>query len=161
LNFPCTQKELDTRTAENENQTSCAETGNTNGCPSKENVNGSSISKQGYHDLSESVPKKPKTEPEPVIDYYAKDISTYEMDLNDRKYFNDDSPLVVGCDCYTCSHHVRAYLHHLLVTKEMLAPVLLVIHNITHWFRFFEKIRECSLQGTLSDLKEIVKMRNL
>ena len=38
-------------------------------------------------------------------------------------------PLHPHCRCYTCTHHTRAYLHHLLVVKEMLAHVLLDLHN--------------------------------
>ena len=89
-------------------------------------------------------------------EFYAKDLTRYEMNLTDRMYFDDDRALVEGCNCYTCTHHVRAYLHHLLVTKEMLAPVLLTIHNITHWFGFMEEVRRCRREGTLEQLKVIV-----
>lgn len=91
----------------------------------------------------------------------TKDLSVYEINLADKCYFEDDTCLFAGCACYTCTHHVRAYLHHLLVTKEMLAQVLLMIHNLTHWFGFFEEIRENKgkKQGEelIQDLINIVK----
>ena len=31
-----------------------------------------------------------------------------------------------NCKCYSCLHHTRAYIHHLLVTKELLAHTLLM-----------------------------------
>ena len=40
-------------------------------------------------------------------------------------------PLAIECRCYTCAHHTRAYVHHLLRVKEMTATVLLDLHN-TH-----------------------------
>ena len=43
-----------------------------------------------------------------------------------HRYFDDQSPVVSGCCCYCCTRYVRAYIHHLLVTKEMLAQVLLM-----------------------------------
>jgi hypothetical protein len=36
------------------------------------------------------------------------------------------APLVEGCRCFTCTRHTQAYVHHLLQTHEMLAPVLLL-----------------------------------
>lgn len=36
-------------------------------------------------------------------------------------------PLVAGCDCYTCAHYTRAYLHHLGTTDELLGPILLMM----------------------------------
>lgn len=53
----------------------------------------------------------------------------------------DLSALVEGCKCYTCTNHHRAYLQHLLNAKEMLAWVLLQIHNHHVLDLFFAGIR--------------------
>ena len=45
---------------------------------------------------------------------------------------DDGRPLVEACACYTCSKYSRAYLRHLAVADEMLAGILLSIHNIHH-----------------------------
>ena len=50
-------------------------------------------------------------------------------------------PLSSKCTCYTCAKHHRAYVHHLLVTKEMLGWVLLQIHNHQILDSFFSGIR--------------------
>ena len=34
------------------------------------------------------------------------------------------SPIDADCDCYTCAHYTRAYLHHLFKAKEILAATL-------------------------------------
>ena len=39
----------------------------------------------------------------------------------------DSRPLSKLCACFTCQRHSRAYIHHLLKTKEMLAQVLPMI----------------------------------
>lgn len=54
---------------------------------------------------------------------------------------SDVSPLAPDCTCYTCSRHHRAYLHHLLQAKEMLAWTLLQIHNFHIMDQFFSAIR--------------------
>ena len=58
-------------------------------------------------------------------------------------------PLVEGCTCYTCTNHTRAYIHHLVVTKEMLALVLLMLHNLHHFLTFFKRLQSLN---SLSDL---------
>ena len=49
------------------------------------------------------------------------------IDLNNTLYASDFHPLVSGCGCYTCVTYTRAYIHHLLVTKELLAGILLTV----------------------------------
>ncbi|CAG8433866.1 7003_t:CDS:2 [Diversispora eburnea] len=46
--------------------------------------------------------------------------------LHDEKYKTDFRPLLSSCKCYACRNHTRAYIHHLLKTREMLATVLLM-----------------------------------
>jgi queuine tRNA-ribosyltransferase accessory subunit len=52
------------------------------------------------------------------------------------------APLQDECECYTCTNHHRAYLHHLLNAKEMLGWTLLQIHNHHVMNSFFTAIRE-------------------
>lgn len=56
-------------------------------------------------------------------------------------------PLLEGCQCYTCTKHHRAYLHHLLNAKEMLGWNLLQIHNYHVVDEFFAGIREALGKG--------------
>lgn len=74
----------------------------------------------------------------------------YTISLYSKKYFDDFSTLFEGCDCLTCRKHTKSYIHHLLTTKELLGPVLLTIHNLHHYVKFFQKIRE-NLHRSSSD----------
>ncbi|KAJ8124239.1 hypothetical protein O1611_g9402 [Lasiodiplodia mahajangana] len=51
------------------------------------------------------------------------------------------APLVEGCQCYACTKHHRAFLHHLLNAKEMLGWTLLQVHNYQVISDFFAGIR--------------------
>ncbi|KAJ2038193.1 hypothetical protein IW146_002910 [Coemansia sp. RSA 922] len=74
----------------------------------------------------------------------------HSLDLWQEAMFADFGPLVKGCTCFTCRSHHRSYIHHLLKTKEMLATVLLQIHNM-HWYqRFFDDIRRSVDRGSLA-----------
>lgn len=46
-------------------------------------------------------------------------------DMFDSSNEVDLGPLVDGCECFTCTNHHRAYVHHLLNCHEMTAWVLL------------------------------------
>ena len=74
------------------------------------------------------------------------------IDLNDMKYKNDFRPISNKCSCYTCRKHTRAYINHLLMTKELLAPILLTLHNLHHYETFFETIRASIRQDTFQEL---------
>ncbi|XP_063768985.1 queuine tRNA-ribosyltransferase accessory subunit 2 isoform X2 [Eleginops maclovinus] len=80
----------------------------------------------------------------------------FEMDLKDKRYQGDFGPLVEGCGCYCCKNHQRAYLHHLLVTNELLAGVLLMIHNTAHYHAFFGALRDALAEDKLDLLKRRV-----
>ena len=58
------------------------------------------------------------------------------------EHASDLSPLVKDCNCYACTNHHRAYVQHLLNAKEMLAWVLLQIHNHHVLDLFFEGVRK-------------------
>ncbi len=61
--------------------------------------------------------------------------------LMNAKYELDDAPLDENCDCPCCRNFSRAYIHHLLKSKEMLGMRLCVLHNIYFYNTLLEKIR--------------------
>ncbi|CAB4008058.1 queuine tRNA-ribosyltransferase accessory subunit 2 isoform X2 [Paramuricea clavata] len=78
----------------------------------------------------------------------------FEMNIANIRYKEDFSSLVIGCSCYSCTNHTRAYIYHLLETKEMLAEVLLMIHNFHQYFSFFKKLREALNNDTYETFKQ-------
>lgn len=70
------------------------------------------------------------------------------IDQWDKSHATDLSPLARECQCYSCAKHHRAYIHHLLSAKEMLAWTLLQIHNFHVMEDFFEAIRQSITDGT-------------
>ena len=69
------------------------------------------------------------------------------------------SPLSETCQCYACTHHHRAYIHHLLSAKEMLAWVLLQVHNHSIMDKFFDAVRNSIKRGTFeNDVQRFAKM---
>ena len=56
-------------------------------------------------------------------------------------YQKDFSPLDEECDCYTCKNYTKAYIRHLLNTKEILGVRLLSIHNLRFLTKLMERVR--------------------
>ena len=65
----------------------------------------------------------------------------------------DFGPIDPECDCHTCAHYSRAYLHHLFKAKEYNAATLCTIHNERFIVRLVDRMRDAITDGTFSDLK--------
>ncbi|MCL2680196.1 MAG: tRNA guanosine(34) transglycosylase Tgt [Coriobacteriia bacterium] len=52
------------------------------------------------------------------------------LNLRNARFAKDMQPVDALCRCATCQNYSRAYLRHLIISNEMLAPVLLSQHNL-------------------------------
>ncbi|WP_415152029.1 tRNA guanosine(34) transglycosylase Tgt [Propionicimonas sp.] len=88
----------------------------------------------------------------------ARNAAIYTADgrfnVNTAASRRDFRPLEDGCDCYTCAHYTRAYLHHLFKAKEMLAATLATIHNERFTVRLVDDIRLSIEQGRFDDFRD-------
>jgi queuine tRNA-ribosyltransferase len=73
--------------------------------------------------------------------------------ITGARYRRDFTPIDAECDCYTCGHYTRAYIHHLFKAKEILAATLCTIHNERFIIRLVDRIREAIPMGGFADLK--------
>ena len=60
-----------------------------------------------------------------------------------------EGPIDEACDCYTCKHYSRAYLHHLDKCGEILGATLNTIHNLQHYQRVMQGLRDAIATQTL------------
>ena len=66
----------------------------------------------------------------------------------------DFGPIDPECDCYTCAHYSKAYLHHLFKTKEYVAATLCTIHNERFTVRLVDDMRDHITAGTFADFRD-------
>ena len=57
-------------------------------------------------------------------------------------YKHADEKIDPLCDCGTCRHYSRAYIHHLVKADEVLGWQLLTTHNLTFYHRMMREIRQ-------------------
>lgn len=67
---------------------------------------------------------------------------------NAENRFNT-APPDPDCDCYTCRHYSRAYLHHLDKTGEMLGARLNTLHNLHYYQSLMRDLRAAISAGRL------------
>jgi queuine tRNA-ribosyltransferase len=73
--------------------------------------------------------------------------------LSNRRFKLDFSPLVDGCDCYTCANYTRAYIHHLFKANEMVSHTLISIHNERFTVKLVDDARLAIDDGSFFDFK--------
>jgi queuine tRNA-ribosyltransferase len=73
--------------------------------------------------------------------------------IRNSEYKNDLQPLDPHCDCYTCCHYSRAYLHHLDKCKEILGARLNTIHNLRYYQKLMLDLRIAIEQGKLASFR--------
>ena len=88
----------------------------------------------------------------------ARNAALYARDgrfnVNTAKHRRAFEPIEDDCDCYTCAHYTRAYLHHLFKAKEMLASTLATIHNERFTVRLVDDIRASIETGDFDAFQE-------
>ncbi len=75
------------------------------------------------------------------------------INISGARYKRDFTPILDGCDCYTCANYTRAYLHHLFKAKEMVGATLASIHNERFIVKLVDDARLAIEDGTFFDLK--------
>lgn len=74
--------------------------------------------------------------------------------ITGARYRRDFTPIDSECDCYTCAHYTRAYIHHLFKAKEILAATLCTIHNERFIIRLVDRIRDAINAGRFDELRD-------
>lgn len=75
------------------------------------------------------------------------------VNIQRAQFKNDFRAFDETCDCYTCQHYTRAYLHHLFRSGELLSNTLATIHNERFIVRLVDDIRESIHTGTFHEFK--------
>ncbi len=75
------------------------------------------------------------------------------ININNKKYDRDMTPIDENCGCPVCSRYSKAYIRHLLKAEEMLSQRLLVMHNLWFYNHLMIDIRKALDNGTFSEFK--------
>ncbi len=76
------------------------------------------------------------------------------VNIRDKKYEEDFTPLDLNCDCYCCKNYTKAYLRHLYKCDETFGKRLLSIHNIRFLIKMMEDARKAIQEDRFKEFKE-------
>ncbi len=79
------------------------------------------------------------------------------INIRNAKHANDLNPLDLECQCYTCLHYSRAYLHHCIRSKEIIGAILMTTHNLHYYQDLMQSIRHAIATKQISVLCERLK----
>ena len=86
----------------------------------------------------------------------AGDCPDGRFNITGARYRRDFGPIDAECDCYTCAHYTRAYIHHLFKAKEIVSATLCTIHNERFIIRLIDRIRDAIITETFDELRDEV-----
>lgn len=69
------------------------------------------------------------------------------LNLRNARFATDEGPLDPACSCPTCRTFSRAYLRHLVSSKEMLGAILLTTHNLHYLLDLTARARDAISGG--------------
>lgn len=72
---------------------------------------------------------------------YNFSLPGYVLPIEKIEFKEDAQALDPRCLCYACTHHTRAYIHHLFKMKELTAYRLLTIHNLFMMQKLMKSIK--------------------
>ncbi|WP_342621767.1 tRNA guanosine(34) transglycosylase Tgt [Erysipelothrix sp. P66] len=82
--------------------------------------------------------------------------STGRVNIKNKKWEYDFSPLDENCDCECCQNYSKSYLRHLIRCNEGFGMRLLSIHNLRFLLKLMEDIREAIKEDRLLELRDQV-----
>jgi queuine tRNA-ribosyltransferase len=76
------------------------------------------------------------------------------LNLRGAQYRLDGAPLEPGCGCYACQNFTRAYIRHLFKAGEILALVLVSLHNVHFYLELMRDIRNALDHDSFGPFRE-------
>lgn len=77
-----------------------------------------------------------------------------DIKIRNAKYRDDTRPLDEHCQCHTCKHFSRAYLHHLQRANEITGARLNTLHNLYFYLDIMSQMRLAIEQGSFKTWKK-------
>ncbi len=78
------------------------------------------------------------------------------INIRNEKWKEDLSPIDANNDCFVSQQFSKAYLRHLLYSKEILAAQIASIHNLSFYLWLVKKARKEIIAGTFVDWKNMI-----
>jgi len=76
------------------------------------------------------------------------------VNMKNRKWMNDHSPVDPDGHCFADTQYSRAYLRHLIISGEMLGAQIASLHNLSFYLWLVRTAREKIIEGSFTEWKD-------
>lgn len=80
--------------------------------------------------------------------------NNFTLQISNAKFQLDQGPIDQTCSCSTCKNYTRAYINHLMRTKELLGFSLATKHNLHFIIKLMQDIRNSIIDNSFQELKQ-------
>ncbi len=81
------------------------------------------------------------------------------INIDNKKWEKDFSVIDDGIDCPTSNYYTKAYLRHLMKSKEFLGLTIASIHNLAFYLWLVKEARQKIIEGTFASWKAEMQVR--
>jgi queuine tRNA-ribosyltransferase len=78
------------------------------------------------------------------------------INIKNKKWENDFSPLDEGLSNYSSTNYSKAYLRHLIQSNEILGAMIASVHNLSFYLWMVKQARQKIQEGTFSNWKSVM-----
>mmetsp|Transcript_13404 Transcript_13404/g.22823 ORF Transcript_13404/g.22823 Transcript_13404/m.22823 type:complete len:449 (-) Transcript_13404:82-1428(-) len=78
------------------------------------------------------------------------------IDIGNECWASDTRPILQGCCCLACRRYSRAYIHHLVKAKELLAQIALMAHNLHRMLDLCKEATVTRQKGKVEDFTDYI-----
>ena len=75
------------------------------------------------------------------------------INILNAKYKDDSLPIDENCPCPACKDYSRAYIHHLVKSKEILGSMLMTWHNLQYYQTLMAGMRDAIANGKFTEFE--------
>jgi len=76
------------------------------------------------------------------------------INIKNSRYQNDNNPLDINCTNFNLNKYSKNYLNHLFNTNEILASMILTLHNVNFYQELMNAIRKNIKKGTFDEFHD-------
>ena len=78
------------------------------------------------------------------------------INIKNERWKNDFSPIDANCSSFVDTHYSKAYLRHLIISKELLGAVIASVHNLAFYLQLVKTARKHIIEGDFTQWRDMI-----
>ena len=78
------------------------------------------------------------------------------INIKNERWKNDFSPIDANGSSFVDTHYSKAYLRHLIISKELLGAVIASVHNLAFYLQLVKTARKHIIEGDFTQWRDMI-----